>query len=143
MIRDQARGSCVAGRWWKPAGRALSRGRSRPGAQRAWRLGRPDFQQRGIRVCAHDCEESTLRPPQQLAAFFHREDGVFKSWRCWAVRDRLNLFELLRHAGLDGRLVILVLDLVERRRLKRQRAGSEERIVVAKVGAGNESRKNT
>jgi hypothetical protein len=52
------------------------------------------------------------------------------------VRDRLDLFQLLPHSGLDRRNEVLVLDFVEGRVVIRQQAFGCERIVI-EIGGGH------
>src|ERR1700722_5898993 len=49
--------------------------------------------------------------------------------------DAFYFGELLRHAGFDRRLVVLILDAVKRRSLERQRAWRIERIGRAELRA--------
>jgi hypothetical protein len=72
--------------------------------------------------------ECGQRPIEETAAFLHGHEGVFKRGTGRFIRDALDLGELLRYAGLDGRLVILILDFVERRRVKRQRTRRIKRV---------------
>ena len=73
---------------------------------------------------------------EQLAAALQRDDGVFKGGRRGIVGDGLHLVDLLRHARVNGRLVVAVLDLVEGRRLKRQSARRVKGIARTKVNGG-------
>ena len=55
------------------------------------------------------------------------------------VGDGAYFLALLRHAGLNRRLVVAVLDLVERRRLERQSARRIERVAWAKLPVSSRS----
>ena len=87
-----------------------------------------------VNVRAGDAVEHQHGPREQLAGALQRDDGVFKCGRRGIVGDGLDLIDLHRHTRIDGRLVIAVLDLVEGRRLKRQRAGRVKGIVRSESG---------
>ena len=90
--------------------------------------GRLRLLQRGIGVRARDAVERLEGAVEQAAAPLQRHESIRKRRRLPIVRDGLDLGELLRHPGLDRRPVVLILDLVERRRLKRQCARRIEGI---------------
>jgi hypothetical protein len=73
-------------------------------------------------------------PRQQRTRLLHRLDRVGECRRRFLVGDDLHLGELLLHARFDGRLVVGGLDLVEGRRVERQRAGLEKRIRAGRGG---------
>ena len=50
----------------------------------------------------------------------------------------LNFVLLLRHAGLNRGLVVFILNLVEGRRLERQRTGRIERVRGTEIGSRGE-----
>jgi hypothetical protein len=78
-----------------------------------------------------ECRRSTR---QQATAAFHGDEGVLEGWGCRVVRNFIDLRELLRHARFNGRLIIRVLDFVERRRAKGQRACRIKRIGRPEIG---------
>jgi hypothetical protein len=80
------------------------------------------FLQRGIRIRGSHRAERGQSPLQKLTGLLHGHQRVLVSRRRWIVGNRLDFGEFLRHARFDCRLIILVLDLVERRRVERQRA---------------------
>ena len=80
--------------------------------------------QRVVGVGAGDRTEHLHHAVQQGAGLLHRHEGVVEGRRIRVVGDLLDLGQLLLHALLDRRLVVGVRDLVERRRLERQRAGA-------------------
>ena len=90
--------------------------------------------QRIVDVRAGDAVEHQHHPREQLAGALQSNDGVFKGGRRGTVGDGLNLVDLHRHARVDGRLVIAVLDLVEGRRLKQQSAGRVKGVVRSVFG---------
>ncbi len=92
--------------------------------------------QTGVGICAGDRIEHGRHAIEQAAAFLQRDQGVLKGWRIGVIYDRPHFLELLRHTGLDRRLVIAVLDLVEGRRLKRQSARRIERIAGPEARTG-------
>ena len=65
---------------------------------------------------------------QQLARFFHRDNGVVEGRRVLVVGNRGNFRQVLAHAGHVGWLEVLVLDLVEGRVLEGQRARRGQRV---------------
>ncbi len=70
-----------------------------------------------------------LHAIEQLPALLQRHQRVVEGRRRRVFRDRLDFLQLLRNPGLQRRLVVAVLDLVERRRLVRQRARRIKRIL--------------
>ncbi len=70
-----------------------------------------------------------LSPRQQLTRLLHRDDRVLERRRRTALRDRIDLLALFRHAGFKRRREVFVPDLVERRQLVGQRAFARKRIV--------------
>ena len=97
------------------------------------------FLQRLVRVRLRQGEEDLRRTRQQCAALLHRHDRVVERRRIGIVRDRFDFRDLLLHPFLDRRLVVRVLDLIERRRLERQRAGRGEGIGLCECGGGNKA----
>ena len=90
------------------------------------------FLQLGIQVRSGDAVECGHHAVEQLAGLFHGDKRVLERRRGGIVGDRPYFLALLRHAGFNRGLVIAVLDLVERRRLKGQRARRIERIIRSK-----------
>src|SRR4030095_4840652 len=79
-----------------------------------------------IRIRAGEVGEDVGRALEQLAGPLHRFYGIGEGRRCGAVRDRLHFSKPLRAAFLACGKEVSVGDLVERWRLKRQRAGFEK-----------------
>ncbi len=73
-------------------------------------------------------EEDARHAVQGLAAALHRHDGVVEGGRLGVVGDLADVGQVLAHAFFEGRRVVAVLDLVELRRLERQRAGAQQRV---------------
>ncbi len=69
-----------------------------------------------------DLVEDPGHPPQDRAGLLQRLDGVGKRRPIGIGGDRAHLVHLARHTFFERDLVVLVLDAIERRRLKRQRA---------------------
>ena len=116
-----------------------------------------DRLQHGIHVRTGNSVEDLHHAVNQPPTLFHRYKGVFKRRRRGIVGDGARLLNLLCNAGLDRRLVVRILDLVEGRRMERQCAGRVERVAGAKArirglglhgarcerdGAGNHQRGN-
>jgi hypothetical protein len=87
------------------------------------KLGRqcgPGRLQCGIDIGLRNAEENSGRAGQKTTAALHRHQGVIEC-RCRRIgRNLADLLQLLGHAGLECRLIVLVFDLVESRRMKRQ-----------------------
>ena len=90
-----------------------------------------DFLQLRIEVGTSNGAERGHGAIKQPASLLHGGDGVFEGWRRGIFRDALHFVALLRHAGFNGRLVVGVFDLVEGRRVERQRAFGVERVTRA------------
>src|SRR5206468_3893250 len=65
-------------------------------------------------------------PPQDRAGPLQRLDGVGKRRRIGIRGDRTQIVHLARHAFFERNLVVLVLNPIEWRRVKRQRAWMEK-----------------
>jgi hypothetical protein len=89
-----------------------------------------------VGVRALQVREGGRHARQQLARALHRDDGVVERRRRLAVRDRGDFLQMLAHAGFEGRLEVLVLDLVEGRIVERQRTDLGERIRGVEGGWG-------
>jgi hypothetical protein len=76
----------------------------------------------------------------ELTTLLQRDDGVVKRRRSRIVCDGLDFLQVLGDPGFDRRLVVRVLDAVERRRLERQRTRRIKRIRRPKCGGGLASR---
>ena len=87
-----------------------------------------DGVERVIGVGTGHAEEGGRNPAQHLAAALHRDDGVFKAGRIGLVGDGVDLDQLLAHAFVEGRRVMLVVDLVEGHRMQVKRAWRIERV---------------
>src|SRR5208282_6039300 len=72
--------------------------------------------------------EGFLDATEQLATLFQGNDCVFEGWSIGIVGNGLDFGLLLRHTGLDGGLVVFILDFVEGWGMKGQIALREERI---------------
>ena len=81
-----------------------------------------DLLERIVGVGAGKCGEHQLHTAQRLIGFFHRHDRVLERGRCGIVGDRVELGEAFGHGRVEGGREVGVLDLVEGRRLERQRA---------------------
>ncbi len=95
-----------------------------------------DLLPRRICVARVEVREGSLRAVEQSAGALERDDRVIERRLVRTVRDRLDLLQLLAHSGFDRGHKMLILDLVERRVVIRQRAFGRERIVV-KIGGGH------
>src|SRR5436853_3360059 len=82
----------------------------------------------GIGVARVQVLEDALGAIEPAARLLEGNDRVVERRLGGIVRDWIDLFELLAHAGLDRRFEILIPDLVEWRELERQRAFFEKRI---------------
>src|SRR5438874_3300098 len=81
-----------------------------------------------VGVGLRESEEDMTYASQQRARAFRRLNCVSERRRLRAVRYRLDLGELTFHSLFERGLIVAVLDLVERRRVKRECAFGEERI---------------
>ena len=90
----------------------------------------------GVGVGAGQVAEHRAGAVEQGAGFFHRDDGVHEARRVRVVGDRGDFGALLGHAALERRLVVLVLDQVEARRLVGQVADHEEGIARHRLNGG-------
>ena len=79
--------------------------------------------------------KAAMTRSSKLAALFHGDDGVVERRGLGIIGDGLDFGLLLRYARLDCRLVIFILDFVERRCLKRERTGRIKRVGWAEVGS--------
>ena len=84
--------------------------------------------ERVVGVGLHHTEERTGRAIKHAARLLKRHDRVRKRRLRFAVCNRLDFGDLLLHALFESGLIIAVVDLVEGRRVQRQRAGLGERI---------------
>ena len=89
-----------------------------------------------VGVGAGEHEEHVGAAREQFAAALHGLDGVLEGRRLGVVGDGANFGQVLLHALFDGRLVVGVFQLVEGRRLERQRAGRHQRILGRRGGGG-------
>src|SRR5690606_29833587 len=89
-----------------------------------------DFVQRRIGVGRREVVEDRGGAVEDGAGALHRDDGIGERRRFRRVRDGIDLLALLLHAGFEGGREVRVVDAIERRKLVRQRAGLEERVVV-------------
>ena len=89
--------------------------------------------ERWVNICAGHSVEDIHDAVDETAALFHRDKGIFKRWFGRIVGNDADLIELLCDASLDRRLVVGILDLVERRCLKGQGARCVERVAGAKA----------
>ncbi len=76
----------------------------------------------------HQPEEDARHARERFAAALHRFDGVVEGRRFWVIGDLADVGQMLAHAFFERRQIIGVLDLVERRRLERQRAGGQQGV---------------
>ena len=90
----------------------------------------------GIGIGAGHAMKRLRGAVEQRTALLEREQGVFKGRRGGIVRNGAHFGELLRHSRFDGWLIILVLDPIERWRMKGQRARRIERTVRPEPGLG-------
>ena len=101
-----------------------------------------DLLQGLARVRLGEAGEDLAHPGEQLARAFHRLDRVGERRSLRVLRDALDLRELSLHPLDDRGLEVRVPDLVELRRLERQRARGEEGVrrgvAGARGGAGEE-----
>ncbi len=88
-----------------------------------------DLLERVAGVGARHGGEHLVHARQELAAPLERHDGVVEGRRPLPAGDAGDLGELLRHARVDGGLVVAVVDLVEGGRLIEERARFEERVL--------------
>ncbi len=95
-----------------------------------------DLLHRRIRVRRIQISENALGAIEQFAAFLHRHDRVFESRFRGVACDLFDFLQLRRHPGLDCRLVVLVLDLIEERVVVLERALLEQRIRAVRVFFG-------
>src|SRR5207248_6413061 len=72
--------------------------------------------------------ENAPGPAEQLPGFFQRDDRVFESRLRGLFRDRVRFFFLFSDSLFERRLEMLVLNLVERRKVERQCALGQERV---------------
>ena len=103
------------------------------------RLFRFDLLHRVVGVRLRQVEENLRGARQQIAALLHRDDRVVEGRWIGIVRDDLDFREAALHALFDRGLVVGVLDLVEWRRLKRQRAGVVKRIGLRDRGGRDQA----
>src|SRR5439155_26101198 len=75
-----------------------------------------------------------LRAIKQAPGALERDNGVVEGRFGGTIRDRLDFLELLAHAGFNRRDEVLVLDLVERRIVIRERAFFKQRIIGGSSG---------
>jgi len=101
----------------------------------------PHFLQRGIAIRLDDAEESGHRSVKELPGLLHGHQHILKGGRRRIVRNRLNLREFFGHARLDGRLIVLILDSVERGRMERQSTRRIKRVRRAEARVGGTSRR--
>jgi hypothetical protein len=87
-----------------------------------------DLFERVVVIGAGDAVEDELHARQQLAAALERLDGVLERGRHGIVGDLLDLLPLFLDASLERGPEILVADLVESRRVKRQGAPAQQRV---------------
>ena len=80
---------------------------------------------------------------QQLPGVLEGGDGVVEGRRGGVDRDLVGVGLLLRHAGLDGRLIVLVLDLIERGGLERQGRDAGERVAGGQARPASASAAST
>src|ERR1051325_2687143 len=93
-----------------------------------WRFVGFDLLQRVVGVGGREVEEDLGNARQQSARALHRLKRVRERRPRRIVGDLFHFGQLIFHACLNRRLVVAVLYLVERRRVKRQSAFSEERV---------------
>ena len=98
-----------------------------------------DMLKRGVCVCPRNSVEGRHRTVEQPASLLHSDDGIVESGGVGVVSDPQEFGLCLRHTGLDRGLEVLVLDLVERRRLEGQCAGRVKRIRRAQVRGYSQS----
>src|SRR5579871_6361549 len=87
-----------------------------------------------VGVRSGNAREYSHDAAEEHAAPLHGDDGIVERRRFGIVGDCGDLCLLLRHAGFDRGLVVLVADGVEGRRLEGKRARRKEGIGWAKLG---------
>ncbi len=93
-----------------------------------------DLLQRLVGVRRGQGVEDAASPRQHPPRTLQRHDGVLEAGRRRIIGDRRDLGALLTHALSERRAEVVVLDLVELRRLERQGAGRGERAGVVNCG---------
>ncbi len=92
--------------------------------------------QRRVGVGAGEVGKDGFDAVQQLARTLHGDDGVLEGRGLGIVRNSRDLLQLLRHALLEGRREMLVLDLIERRQVIGQGAFGQQGIGGHGEGGG-------
>ena len=98
-----------------------------------------DILKRGVCVCLRNSVESRRCTVEQSPSLLHGDDGIVERGGVGVVSNPLEFGFCLRHAGLDRRLEVLVLDLVEGWRLEGQSTGRIKRIGWTEVRGCSES----
>ena len=91
-------------------------------------LGFLNFLQNRVGVGAGYGIERALGTVQQLPALFEGDECVGEIGRCGIVRDRVDFFQFGGDTGIERGLIVGVFDLVERRRVERQRTLRIKRV---------------
>ena len=87
-----------------------------------------DLLESRVGVSAGKVRKDAAGPAEKLARFLERDDRVLEGRLLGLHRDRVGFLFFLGDPLLQRRLEMFVLDLVERRKLKGQRAFGEKRI---------------
>lgn len=93
-----------------------------------------DFFEGGIGVGAGDGVEGGHDAVEEASSFLHGDEGVREGGWCGVVGDGGDFPFLLSHAGLDGGLVVGVVNTVEGRSVEREGAGRVEGVRRAEGG---------
>jgi hypothetical protein len=91
------------------------------------------FLQHGIGIRPGDAVESGHRSLKESPSLLHGNERILEGWRRRIVRNCLHFREFFGHARLDGRLIVLILDSVEGRRVERQRTRRVKRVRRAEL----------
>jgi len=88
------------------------------------------FLQSRVGVRAREGVEVHVHAREELSASLESDERILECWRSGIIGDALDFGELLLHPLIERRRVVGVADLVERRRLVRERASRQQRVLA-------------